>query len=447
MPKFIPTERIMCVHNMDPINKINANSTNSIVFLSMLITVLIFVMSFVAAPVAAQAQESPIQEDAVNMSGSTITLELADGAAAAAVDSFNPEGVEVSDVSGVGQPQSNGGVVWNGPSGDTVSFTLTPSADQEVGDTITFNAFDGAREVQNISVEVTQGGGSDDGGADTGGDGNDTNTGETITSGPIDVSNISIDGSTVAINLADGAAAAAVGSVPDDAEVSDVSGAGQPQPDGGVVWNGPSGDTVSFTLTPTGNQEIGDTITFNVFNGSAETTVTVGIVDEISNSVPPINENNVSTVGSTITINLADDAASAAVSSLPENADVSNVGAGQIQPDGGVVWNDPSGDTVNFTLTPSADQEVGDTITFSVFDGTETTSASVEIIPPEVPNDFPGSENAFRAIDSDNTGAPFGSIELSTAIASNGNFQNYPNLDIGTITLAQVLKWNSEQDQ
>jgi len=210
----------------------------------------------------AVAAQSPVQTDTVDVDGSEITLVLADGANSAAVDSFDPEDVEVEF--GDDADLQPGGAIWQNPASDTVSFTLTPADHQDVGDTITFEVFDGA-DTETVTLTVVDESDDEDASDDE----------------PSDRDSVQLDGSEISFEVADGAAAAAVENFdPEDVELSDL-GDGDAQPDG-AIWNGPDGDTISFTLTPADHQDVGDTISFDVFDGADTETVTVEIVDDLS---------------------------------------------------------------------------------------------------------------------------------------------------------------------
>jgi len=104
-----------------------------------------------------EASDSPpstssiIEENTVRVDGSTVTINHG-GAPALAIDSFDPASVEISDLSEGGSAQP-GGAVWQSPSGDTESFTLTPTG-ADVGDTIEFDVT--TDQVTTVSVEVVE---------------------------------------------------------------------------------------------------------------------------------------------------------------------------------------------------------------------------------------------------------------------------------------------------
>ena len=125
--------------------------TNAL-FLSALMVLSVLAIGF-AAPAA--AQEATLEESEVSVDGSTVTINHG-GAPALAIDSFDPASVEISDLSEGGSAQP-GGAVWQSPSGDTESFTLTPTG-ADVGDTIEFDVT--TDQVTTVSVEVVEGGGS-----------------------------------------------------------------------------------------------------------------------------------------------------------------------------------------------------------------------------------------------------------------------------------------------
>jgi hypothetical protein len=189
-----------------------------------------------AAPAAAQS--STVQEDSVQLGGSTVTINTG-GAGAIGVDDL-PSDVSVSSISDGGAAGSSNpdGIAWSSASGlpDTVSFTLTPSNNYEAGDTISFT-------VDGISISLTiQAQGSDS------------------------TREVALSGSTISVETG-GAGAFGVDNLPVDrvdiSNVSDGGGIPGPNPDG-LAWSSAVGlpDTVSFKLTPGSSYEAGDTITF-----------------------------------------------------------------------------------------------------------------------------------------------------------------------------------------
>jgi hypothetical protein len=79
-----------------------------------------------------------------------------------------------------------------------------------------------------------------------------------------------------------------------------------------------------------------------------------------------------------------------------------------------------------------------DTENVSIAVGQDTNETPADGDLPPVPDDFPASEDAFRAID-DNDDGNLGSIELATAISNNGDFEDFPELEIGSIEFAQII--------
>lgn len=203
----------------------------------------------VVGTVTAQETEGAIQESGVTLGGSTITINLADDVSAAAVQGL-PDGASVSNLSGVGTPQP-GGAIWNNPSGETVSFVLTPPENVSVGDSITFDVYDG-RTTTTVTVNIVQ------------------------QSSPLQEETVSLSGSGVTINASKDAESVAVQGLPDGASVDELSDGGQPQP-GGAIWTSPQGDTVNFTLTPPSSVGVGETVTFDVFDGDTTTTVSLDV--------------------------------------------------------------------------------------------------------------------------------------------------------------------------
>jgi len=102
----------------------------------------------------AAAQSSPVQEDSVELGGSTVTINTG-GAGAIGVDDL-PSDVAVSEISdGGGVPGPNpDGIAWSSATGlpDTVSFTLTPDSSYSAGDSVPFTV-DGT----SVSLDVVEG--------------------------------------------------------------------------------------------------------------------------------------------------------------------------------------------------------------------------------------------------------------------------------------------------
>ena len=283
--------------------------------------------------------------------------------------------------------------------------------------------------------------------ADTTAGDSDSITVEPPANGPVEEDTVAPGGSTITINVADGASAVAVGNfTPDDVELSDFSDGGQEQP-GGAIWNSPQDDTVSFTLTPGDSIGPGDEITFNVDPGDGTVEHTVIVEDDDPEADPPadgpVEEDTVAPGGSTITINVADGASAVAVENFnPDDVELSDFsGVGQPQP-GGAIWNGPQEDTVSFTLTPGDSIEPGDTITFDVFDGDETTTHTVTVL--NIPAGFPGTADQFTAIDQDGDGE-LGSIELAQAITENAEEGSVNGVQITPIEFAKIIDWNADQ--
>jgi len=218
---------------------------------------LIFVfVSVVIAGIAlsgAVAAQPSVQTDTVDIDGSEVVVDT---------DSYEgvgievPDGYEISEISDGGTEQP-GGAVWQSPP-ETVSFVLTPPASASTGESVDISV--SGDETQTYTLTLA----------------------DKSAEGPLNEESVQVDGSEISFAVASGASAVAVESFdPENVELSDFSGVGQAQP-GGAIWNGPQADTVSFTLTPAEDQEVGDTIVFDVFDGDDTTTVAVEIADDSS---------------------------------------------------------------------------------------------------------------------------------------------------------------------
>ena len=253
----------------------------------------------------------------------------------------------------------------------------------------------------------------------------------------IQESEVTLDGSVITINLADDVSSAAVEGLPDGASVGNLSGVGQPQP-GGAIWNNPSGDTVSFVLTPPENRSIGDSIIIDVYDGRTITTVTLNIIQQS----PVLQEETVSLGGSSITLNISENAESVAVQGLLDGSSVSELSnGGQSQPNG-AIWTNPQGDTVNFTLTPPSNVGVGETITFNFFDGDTTTTVSLDAaegVP--VPESFPADKTQFRTLAGES--GDIGPIKIAQAISKNANTGSVDGVEFSPIDFARIVTWNA----
>ena len=248
---------------------------------------------------------------------------------------------------------------------------------------------------------------------------------------------VAFDGSVITVNLADDVSSAAVEGLPDGASISNLSGVGQPQP-GGAIWNNPSGDTVSFVLAPSENESVGDSIILDVYDGRTITTVSLKIIQQS----PVLQEETVSLGGSDITLNVSENAESAAVQGLPDGASVSELSdGGQSQPDG-AIWTNPQGDTVNFTLTPPGSVGVSETITFNFFDGDTTTTVSLDVTEGvSVPESFPADRTQFRTLAGEN--GDIGPINIAQAISKNANTGSVDGVEFSPIDFARIVTWNA----
>ena len=94
---------------------------------------------------------------------------------------------------------------------------------------------------------------------------------------------------------------------------------------------------------------------------------------------------------------------------------------------------------IEIKINDSQNGQDSENVSIVVEQDTNETPADGEL--PTVPDDFPGSKDAFRAIDNNDDGS-LGSIELATAISNNGEFEDYPELEIGSIEFAQIISWN-----
>lgn len=207
----------------------------------------------IVGTVTAQETENSIKQSGVTTDGSVITINLAGDASSAAVEGL-PDGASVSNLSGVGQSQP-GGAIWNNPPGDTVSFVLTPPGNVSVGDSITLDVYDG-RTTTTVMLSIIQ------------------------QSPVLQQETVSLGGSEVRINVSEGAESIAVQGLPDGTSVSELSDGGQSQPDG-AIWTNPQGDTVNFTLTPPSGVSVGETITFEVFDGDTTTAVSLDVTEGV----------------------------------------------------------------------------------------------------------------------------------------------------------------------
>lgn len=94
---------------------------------------------------------------------------------------------------------------------------------------------------------------------------------------------------------------------------------------------------------------------------------------------------------------------------------------------------------IEININDSQNGQDSENVSIVVEQDTNETPTDGDLEP--VPDGFPSSEDAFRAIDNNNDG-DLGSIELATAISNNGEFEDYPNLEIGSIEFAQIISRN-----
>jgi len=235
---------------------------------------------------------------------------------------------------------------------------------------------------------------------------------------------------------------------PDEYEATDISDDGLAQL-GGAFWESPP-ETVSFVLTPPDSASAGDTVDLIVASSESDTeSHTLTVVDgSADNGVPndgPVEQDTVQIDGSEISFAVADGAAAAAVENFdPEDVELELGDDADPQPDG-AIWNSPDTNTVSFTLTPAAHQDVGDTISFDVYDGDNTETVTVEIVDlSPVPDNFVGTPEQFRAIDTGGDGE-LGSIEIAQAITQNAEEGSVDGVEISPIEFAQIIDWNSQQ--
>lgn len=94
---------------------------------------------------------------------------------------------------------------------------------------------------------------------------------------------------------------------------------------------------------------------------------------------------------------------------------------------------------IEININDSQNGQDSENVSIIVEQDTNETPTDGDLEP--VPDGFPSSEDAFRAIDNNNDG-DLGSIELATAISNNGEFEDYPDLEIGSIEFAQIISRN-----
>ena len=95
---------------------------------------------------------------------------------------------------------------------------------------------------------------------------------------------------------------------------------------------------------------------------------------------------------------------------------------------------------IEIKINDSQNGQDSENVSIIVEQDTNETPAGGDL--PPVPDGFPvDNEDAFRAIDNNDDGS-LGSIELASAITNNGNYENYPELEIGSIEFAQIINWN-----
>lgn len=215
---------------------------------------------------------------------------------------------------------------------------------------------------------------------------------------------ISVDGSTITISTA-GSAAVSVTELPEESVVDDISGVGA-ETDEGILWSNIAGlpETVSFTLTPPAEYEDGDELTFVVGEDTVSLTVVSDDADDDVDESSPVQEDNVSVTGSTVTVD-SEGLAALSVSDLPAGSEVADISAGGAETDEGVLWNDLSGlpDTVSFTLTPPADVDPGEEIVFDVGESTVALTVVESDLSDNVPDDLPDavSDEQYLAVAGD----------------------------------------------
>lgn len=94
---------------------------------------------------------------------------------------------------------------------------------------------------------------------------------------------------------------------------------------------------------------------------------------------------------------------------------------------------------IEININDSQNGQDSENVSIVVEQDTNETPTDGDLEP--VPDGFPSSEDAFRAIDNNNDG-DLGSIELATAISNNGEFEDFPELEIGSIEFAQIISRN-----
>lgn len=96
----------------------------------------------------------PVVEDNLQLSGSTVTIEHG-GASAVGVSGIPDAYYPAEDIGTGALQQSDNGIIWQGPSGSSVTFTLTPPPTATAGDTVSFEVKVGGQDPQPVTLAVT----------------------------------------------------------------------------------------------------------------------------------------------------------------------------------------------------------------------------------------------------------------------------------------------------
>lgn len=536
-------------------------SVRPAILVALLITVTGIATVAVSGTTVAQAE--PVQENSVQLGGSTVTIDHG-GASSVTVYNF-PSGYSLYDFGTGFSPPDRNEILWNSPNLNPVSFTLTPPSTASPGDTVTFLVKVGSQSPQTVTLTVEEEASSPPSGslpAPFPGDpqqyeaiaGDDTeistfdllggiNQWATSSDGSVNgvsftsyelssISNwvsessspspavvedkIAIDGSTVTIEANSGDSVSVSGLAP---ETISETGAGVTGPDG-ILWNRVDDGTVQFKLTPPTSTEPGDTIEFRVYNQPVKLTVTSsdqssvpadnpltdqqyravdanndgeitqsefaeaeqayrndgrvngvmfsradlvdlevylkstndswpddgsdpGNDDDGEDSSGPVVEDSLKLSGSTVTIEHGG-ASAVGVSGIPgAYYPPKNIGNGaRQQSDNGIIWQGPSGTSVDFTLTPPSTATPGDTVRFDVKVGSQSPqTVTLDVTEVSAPSGFPSEPAKFQAIAGSD--GSINTFDLVDAIDGASDDGQYNGVAISTFDFVDIIDWNS----
>jgi len=102
--------------------------------------------------------------------------------------------------------------------------------------------------------------------------------------------------------------------------------------------------------------------------------------------------------------------------------------------------------SVEFTNIDTSALEPGD-YTHGVYTDDDSQTATLTIAgedPADVPEDFPGTDAQFGAIDANNDGE-LSPIEIAQAITENGEQGNVGGVEFSPIEFAEIITWNANQ--